>query len=886
MSPHILESLQLLVGLATLPEPPVARLNALERHPSVRRGRLGRVLRRACGSDATRWVLRFAIGRALAAELGHPVRDRFTVADLVARVGDKVGPPVLVLARAAGPLVARGILTLDPPAELGLGRGILGWIVGEDRTGATVPPIEPDPNVVALPALREAGARIARVFDAGRPGVVSCADGDLAFAVCAAFASARGRRLSAWRGRGDAEELAPLLPALLLAADADGADLAVHLGGGESLSWGARRPVVDLLRRDGPAALLFVQEVTSAGICLPEPAQIVDLEPLRARVPLSDLARALHVEAGSATSLGMLQRVVAERPLDDAVAPGCPRPARAPAVLVRDDAQHVADERWEAPRETLDGLVIDESTRAILDGVVARVRDGGRCVVLLHGPPGTGKSYAARCIAGSLGRALYRAEGSNLRGRLFGDEERWIAEVFEAAERRGSVLLFDEVDGWMGRREGSSAAVGAGRIMECSELLGRLERYQGIAVLTTNRTEVLDPALARRVDVWLPLPLPGPIERMALWSIALGDDRPTRPGDLMLLAAITLSGGDIVAAVREAGTRGGGSRPWWRPPSGARTSGGRPGERRDGPVARIPDEGGGPEPAGGGGGLPCFRVRDSIREAPTAPAPVLDGLPFHRGAFMTFQQFLSAALQRALDDERGGRDAGEFAETRRLCRAGVLSNWTALTGPRFLEQALWCVASQSRKYSVHLKYREDQITLFRGCDPDQVVADAEAIRSEWATYKRAMSLKMVDAVIAIAREIVELKWETFRGYYLELPADPETESAADWATVLGRLSTFDRVKRATAWYLLRNCLGARVFKPDVHINDITHRFFGPGATADVDLVAGVHEHWPAVCQDARLLPVHIGEVDYILWWDAQARAAERRRVANLLPQSG
>jgi hypothetical protein len=158
---------------------------------------------------------------------------------------------------------------------------------------------------------------------------------------------------------------------------------------------------------------------------------------------------------------------------------------------------------------------------------------------------------AARCLAGSAGLPVYALEPHLSRDKWFGEQERKLAEVFEALVRKPAVLIIDEVDGWLGRREGSAAQVGAAHISECSTLLLQLERYRGAAVLTTNRVASLDPALQRRVDVDLHLELPGPAERMALWSIALGEECPLRSDELCVLACVPLSGGDIAATVRE-----------------------------------------------------------------------------------------------------------------------------------------------------------------------------------------------------------------------------------------------------------------------------------------------------------------------------------------------
>ena len=72
------------------------------------------------------------------------------------------------------------------------------------------------------------------------------------------------------------------------------------------------------------------------------------------------------------------------------------------------------------------------------------------------------------------------------------------------------------------------------------------------------------------------------------------------------------------------------------------------------------------------------------------------------------------------------------------------------------------------------------------------------------------------------------------------------------------------VGNATAWYLIRNLYGAPFFKPDLHINAIEKHFFCSGNLNEMS--AAVRQLWPKVCTDSRISPVHLGVVDYILWW--------------------
>jgi hypothetical protein len=222
-----------------------------------------------------------------------------------------------------------------------------------------------------------------------------------------------------------------------------------------------------------------------------------------------------------------------------------------PSCSDDEDAPHLSSYAWTTPTEGLDALVLpDEQHRALL-AVAERARAGGRCVVLLHGPPGTGKSLAARCLAATLGRRVYALDGSRMRGMFVGQLERRVGGVME---RLGEdVLVIDEADTWFGRREGSAGSLSGSNVREVTTMLLMLERLKGVAVLTTNRLETLDPALWRRVDLVLVMPTPGPMERMALWGRVAPS---VRPSTLAVLASLELTGGDIDAAASEAALRG------------------------------------------------------------------------------------------------------------------------------------------------------------------------------------------------------------------------------------------------------------------------------------------------------------------------------------------
>jgi SpoVK/Ycf46/Vps4 family AAA+-type ATPase len=173
-------------------------------------------------------------------------------------------------------------------------------------------------------------------------------------------------------------------------------------------------------------------------------------------------------------------------------------------------------------------------------------------VILLSGPPGTGKTFAAEAIAGELERPLLRACLPELLSKWMGETEQRLAGLFAAARKKKAVLLLDEVDGLLASR--GSGQHHDDRLVNL--LLMELESTKGFVILTTNRGEVLDEALARRVTVHLVLERPARAERIEIWMRFLPKKAPYA-GNLNLeeLADLPLSGAEIRKACQEAARR-------------------------------------------------------------------------------------------------------------------------------------------------------------------------------------------------------------------------------------------------------------------------------------------------------------------------------------------
>jgi hypothetical protein len=167
---------------------------------------------------------------------------------------------------------------------------------------------------------------------------------------------------------------------------------------------------------------------------------------------------------------------------------------------------------------------------------------------LFSGGPGTGKSLVGGLIARELGYDLYRIDLSRVLSKWVGETEKNLATVFDAAEDGEMVLLFDEADSLFSRR--SSEVRGANdryANLEVNFLLQRLDAFEGIAILTTNAPNAIDPAFKRRLAFRLSFPFPDEEMRARLWDIHLPPELPIQGElDLALLAKrYQLSGGYI-----------------------------------------------------------------------------------------------------------------------------------------------------------------------------------------------------------------------------------------------------------------------------------------------------------------------------------------------------
>jgi SpoVK/Ycf46/Vps4 family AAA+-type ATPase len=151
-----------------------------------------------------------------------------------------------------------------------------------------------------------------------------------------------------------------------------------------------------------------------------------------------------------------------------------------------------------------------------------RQRPLGRGITALFaGPSGTGKTMAAQVLAAEMGVVLYRIDLASVVSKYVGETEKNLRRIFDEAERLNAVLFFDEADALFGKRTQVKDAHDRYANIEVNYLLQRMESYEGLAILATNRKGDIDSAFLRRLRFIVEFSMPGVKERSVIWRLAL-----------------------------------------------------------------------------------------------------------------------------------------------------------------------------------------------------------------------------------------------------------------------------------------------------------------------------------------------------------------------------
>lgn len=177
-----------------------------------------------------------------------------------------------------------------------------------------------------------------------------------------------------------------------------------------------------------------------------------------------------------------------------------------------------------------------------------KVKTGGG--VLLFGPPGTGKTYLAKAVAGELDADFFYVRASDIMSKFVGESEKRVAELFKQARASGKAVVFiDEIDALLPKRSGMKSTVMQRVVPQfLAEMDGIDSRNDNILLMAaTNIPWNIDPAALRpgRFDFKFYIPPPDFEARKKIFQLNL--DVPSECIDFDVLAEKTegYSGADI-----------------------------------------------------------------------------------------------------------------------------------------------------------------------------------------------------------------------------------------------------------------------------------------------------------------------------------------------------
>lgn len=167
------------------------------------------------------------------------------------------------------------------------------------------------------------------------------------------------------------------------------------------------------------------------------------------------------------------------------------------------------------PKFSFSQVILPDETKNQIDEVISLLKnmrkiyyDWGfieidpvpRSIVNFFGPPGTGKTMTVHAIAKELNKKILILNYADIESKYVGEAPKNLIAAFDKAEKEDAVIFFDEADSFLGKRitnvdSGSEQAINSLR----SQMLMKLEEFNGIVFFATNLHENYDRAFESRI---------------------------------------------------------------------------------------------------------------------------------------------------------------------------------------------------------------------------------------------------------------------------------------------------------------------------------------------------------------------------------------------------
>ncbi|WP_299460157.1 ATP-binding protein [uncultured Microscilla sp.] len=139
--------------------------------------------------------------------------------------------------------------------------------------------------------------------------------------------------------------------------------------------------------------------------------------------------------------------------------------------------------------------------------------------LMMYGSSGTGKTLTAMLLAKHAQKPLYRININQIVDKYVGETNKKLEQVFRQASNKDWILFFDEGDSLFGKRsEGGGSSNERYANQEVNYLLTKMEEYEGMIFLSTNKDEAIDDAFKRRFESRLWFREPDDETRILLWK--------------------------------------------------------------------------------------------------------------------------------------------------------------------------------------------------------------------------------------------------------------------------------------------------------------------------------------------------------------------------------